>query len=38
LQYINRSYRRTVTLWDSRYKSSLVQANSYRLRIGVTLN
>jgi len=24
VQYINRSYRRTGTLWDSRYKSSLV--------------
>jgi len=28
VQYINRSYRRTATLWDSRYKSSLVQAES----------
>ena len=26
VQYINRSYRRTGTLWDSRYKSSLIQA------------
>ena len=27
VQYINRTYRRTGTLWDSRYKSSLVQAD-----------
>ena len=26
VQYINRSYRRTGTLWDSRYKSSLIHA------------
>ena len=25
VQYINRTYRRTGALWDSRYKSSLVQ-------------
>ena len=31
VQYINRSYRRTGTLWDSRYKSSLVHAESYLL-------
>lgn len=31
VQYINRSYRRTGTLWDSRYKSSLVQADGYLL-------
>src|SRR5260221_7693821 len=31
VQYINRSYRRTGTLWDSRYKSSLVQAEPYLL-------
>ena len=30
-EYINRSYRRTGTLWDSRYKSSLVQAETYLL-------
>jgi putative transposase len=29
--YINRRYRRTGTLWDSRYKSSLVQAKTYLL-------
>lgn len=29
VQYINRSYRRTGTLWDSRYKSSLVQPENY---------
>jgi putative transposase len=28
VQYINRSYRRTGTLWDSRYKSSVVQAET----------
>ena len=31
VQYINRTYRRTGTLWDSRYKSSLVQADEYLL-------
>lgn len=31
VQYINRSYHRTGTLWDSRYKSSLVQAETYLL-------
>jgi len=31
VHYINRSYRRTGTLWDSRYKSSLVQAETYLL-------
>jgi len=31
VQYINRSYRRTGTLWDSRYKSSLIQADTYLL-------
>jgi putative transposase len=31
VQYINRTYRRTGTLWDSRYKSSLVQADAYLL-------
>ncbi len=29
--YINKTYRRTGTLWDSRYKSSLVQADDYLL-------
>ena len=29
--YINRQYRRTGTLWDSRYKSSLIQAETYLL-------
>ena len=32
VQYINTSYRRTGTLWDSRYKSSAIQAESYLLR------
>ena len=31
VQYINRTYRRTGTLWDSRYKSSTVQAEKYLL-------
>jgi putative transposase len=31
VQYINRAYRRTGTLWDGRYKSSIVQAESYLL-------
>jgi putative transposase len=31
VQYINRTVRRTGTLWDSRYKSSLVQADTYLL-------
>ena len=31
VQYVNRSYRRTGTPWDSRYKSSLVQAESHLL-------
>jgi putative transposase len=31
VQYINKTYRRTGTLWDGRYKSSLVQAERYLL-------
>ncbi len=31
VQYVNRSYKRTGTLWDSRYKSSLVHADNYLL-------
>ena len=31
VQYINRTYRRTGTLWDSRYKSSLIHAETYLL-------
>ncbi|MBI3147233.1 MAG: transposase [Betaproteobacteria bacterium] len=31
VQYINTSSRRTGTLWDSRYKSSLIQAETYLL-------
>ena len=31
VQYINATYRRTGTLWDSRYKSSLIQAETYLL-------
>ena len=31
VQYINRTYRRTGTLWDSRYKSSLIDADGYLL-------
>ena len=29
MQYINTSYRRAGTLWDSRYKSLLIQAETY---------
>lgn len=32
VQYINKSYHRTGTLWHSRYKSSLVQADTYLLQ------
>jgi putative transposase len=31
VQYINKRYGRTGTLWDSRYKSSLIQAERYLL-------
>ena len=31
VQYINKTYRRTGTLWDSRYKSSAIQAETYLL-------
>lgn len=31
VQYVNRAYGRTGTLWDSRYRSSLVQADTYLL-------
>ncbi len=31
VQYINRTSRRTGTLWDSRYKSSLIDADGYLL-------
>ena len=31
VQYVNHTYRRTGTLWDSRYKSSLVDAENYLL-------
>lgn len=31
VQYINRSYRRTGSLWEGRYKSGLIQAESYLL-------
>ena len=31
VQYVNRSYKRTGTLWDSRYKSSIIQAETYLL-------
>ncbi|MEA3276811.1 MAG: transposase [Pseudomonadota bacterium] len=31
VQYINHAYGRTGTLWDGRYKSSLVQADTYLL-------
>lgn len=32
VQYINKTYRRTGTLWDSRYKSSLIEADAYLLK------
>ena len=31
VQYINRTYKRTGTLWDSRYKSSSIQSETYLL-------
>ena len=31
VQYFNRTHKRTGTLWDSRYKSSLIQAETYLL-------
>lgn len=31
VQYVNKTYRRTGALWDSRYKSSLVQADDHLL-------
>ncbi|MDR2000174.1 MAG: transposase [Zoogloeaceae bacterium] len=31
VQYINRQYKRTGTLWEGRYKSSLIQAEDYLL-------
>jgi len=31
VQYVNRAYGRTGTLWDSRYRSSLVQTETYLL-------
>ena len=31
VQYVNKTYRRTGTLWESRHKSSLVQAEEYLL-------
>ncbi len=31
VQYINRTHGRTGTLWDSRYKSSVIQAETYLL-------
>jgi putative transposase len=32
VQYINKTYRRTGTLWYSRYKPSLIQGETYLLR------
>jgi putative transposase len=31
VQYINKTYRRTGTLWDSRYKASVIQSEHYLL-------
>ncbi len=33
VQYINRSYKRTGSLWEGRYKSSLIQAETYLLNV-----
>ena len=38
VQYINHSYARTETLWDGRYQSSLVQAETYLLLCELTSN
>ena len=39
VQYINRTYQRTGTLWDSRYKSSVIHADTYLLTIkGASVN
>jgi len=32
VHYINKAYRRTGTLWDSRYKSSSIQTEAYLLK------
>lgn len=31
VQYVNKTYRRSGTLWESRYKASLVDAENYLL-------
>ena len=31
VQYINRTYKRTGTLWECRYKSSVIQSDTYLL-------
>jgi putative transposase len=31
VRYVNRTYRRTGTLWEGRYKSSLVDSDAYLL-------
>jgi putative transposase len=31
VQYVNMTYRRTGTLWDSRYKSSVIESDGYLL-------
>ena len=33
VRYINQTYRRTGTLWDGRYKSTLVDAKTYFLTV-----
>ena len=38
VQYINTTYRRSGTLWDSRYKSSLIQAETYLIRLALNQN
>ena len=32
MQYINRAYRRSGSLWEGRFRSSLVQTEAYLLR------
>jgi putative transposase len=31
VQYINKTYRRTGTLWEGRYKASIIDAEAYLL-------
>ena len=38
MRYINKTYHRTGTLWDSRYTSSLVQEDTYLCQRYIELN